>query len=152
LENQASEGMLTALESVDIDDLDSVVEICQRYVSQHECHELEDHWFDRYEPAPLTNTDHIIQLSSFQALFLESHQQHNCADTYRCDVSTGEYALFQVLTPERATLGLKFNPKKGKYQLDQLLLQNNQPVAASTRREVKRWLKHVQQAKSPELP
>jgi hypothetical protein len=144
--------MLTALESVDIDDLDSVVEICQRYLSQQECDEIENHWFDRYELAPLANAEHMIQLSSFQALFLESHQQHNCTDTYRCDVSTGEYALFQVLTPERATLGLKLNPKKQRYQLDQLLLQNNQPVAPETRRAVRRWLKQAQQGKSRKLP
>lgn len=154
LEDQSSEGMLAALKSIDIDDLDSVVEICKRYLNQHECDEIEDHWFDRYQPAPLANSNSIIQLSSFQALFLESHQQHNCADTYRCDVNTGEYALFQVLAPERATLGLKWNQKKQRFQLDQLLLQNNQPVAASTRCEVKRWLKTAQQGncKTADLP
>ena len=153
LDNQLSDTLISALQSVPIDDLWAVVEICEPYLTTCECHALERHWFDRYEPVGLVDNDSIIQLGSYQALFLESHQQHNCTSTYQSDAQTGEYVLFKVLAPERATLGLIWQPKKQRYRFDQLVLKNNQPVATETRRAVKRWLKQAQQTfKPPAIP
>lgn len=144
LENQLSDSMVTALAAVDLDNLDDVLDAVLPWLNPSELSQLEAHWFDRYDPVPIADNEQMIQLSDYQALFLESHRQHNCAVTYRCDVEIGDYAIFQVLGPERATLGLNLHHKKQRYQFDQLVLKDNQPVAPETRRAVKRWLKQTQ--------
>ncbi|OAI07033.1 hypothetical protein A1353_08400 [Methylomonas methanica] len=144
LENQLSDSMVTALATVDLNNLDDVLDAVLPWLNPLELSQLEAHWFDRYDPAPIADNEHFIQLSDYQALFLESHRQHNCAETYRCDVQIGDYAIFKVLQPERATLGLRWHPQQQRFVLDELVAKNNQTVSASTRRAVKRWLKRAQ--------
>lgn len=144
LENQVSDAIINALAAVDLDNLDDVLDAVLPWLNPFEGRQLEAHWYDRYDKVPIADSEHIIQLSDYQALFLESHRQHHCADTYHWDVQSGDYAIFQVLAPERATLGLKLNHKKQRYQFDQLVLKDNQPVSANTRRAVKRWLEQAQ--------
>jgi hypothetical protein len=75
----------------------------------------------------------LIALRTYQPLFLEAHQQHNCATSYHHEIQDNQYAIFRLLAQERATLGLGFNEKKQRYKIDQLLMQDNQPVSVTTR-------------------
>lgn len=106
--------------------------------------QVETYWTDQYPAIPIPDTQHCIQLNSFSSLFIESHAQHHCGLTYRSDIAEGEYALFKVLAPERATLGVKWNPKTRRYQFDQLVGKDNAKVAMATRRQIKRWVQASQ--------
>ncbi len=144
LEHQISERIMQSLQSVDLDDFATVYEACERYLNDQQRFELEDHWYERYPLLPWASHECILQITDYQQLFLEAHQQLNCALNYRSDLANNEYALFKVLEPERATLGLKWSPKQQRFQFDQLVAKNNQAVNIETRRFVKRWLKVVQ--------
>ena len=150
LENRASDIIVSDLAKIDLDDLDMVIDCVGVWLSDFDRQELEQHWFDVYDSSPLLDnvSSNLIALLSYQALFLESHQQHNCAAFYQFKVQDEGYAIFSVLAPERATLGLKFNQKKQCYQIDQLLLRDNQPVSVTTRRTIKHWLQLSQQRRS----
>lgn len=144
LEDQVSDQLLQSLATVDLNDMAAVYDTCQPYLSRCELEQLEDHWYERYPELPWARHEQIIQLNDFQELFLEAHQQHNCALTYRADIAAREYAIFRILAPERATLGLKWHPKKQRFQLDELVAKNNHDVSNTTRRILKRWLKQSQ--------
>lgn len=141
---QLSDQLMNALSALDWNDLAAVYDVCQLYLGQSELADLEKHWYERYPILPWAHDEQIIQLVDYQQLFLEAHQQHHCALTYRHDVADQSYAMFRVLAPERATLSLKWHPKKQRFQLDQLVAKNNHDVSNKTRRFVKRWLKQSQ--------
>ncbi|MCK9608937.1 MAG: hypothetical protein M0R33_21065 [Methylomonas sp.] len=144
LEHQISEQIMQTLQSVDLDDLAAVYDACQPYLNDQQRLGIEDHWYERYPLLPWASHECILPITDYQQLFLEAHQQLNCALNYRSDLANNEYALFKVLEPERATLGLKWSPKQQRFQFDQLVAKNNQAVNIETRRYVKRWLKRAQ--------
>lgn len=144
LEARASDVIIDTLKELNMDDLYEVMDQIGNLLGSFEREELEDHWFDRYGPSPVVANIYIIPLRSYQALFLESHQQHNCCSSYHSEVQCDDMAMFSVLAPERATLALKFDPHGQRYHVDQLLLKDNQPVSAATRRYIRQWLKRVQ--------
>ncbi|WP_427500905.1 hypothetical protein ACQE3E_17760 [Methylomonas sp. MED-D] len=144
LDNQVSDQLLLALQTVDWIDLAAIYECAAAYLSEIELEALENHWYERYPILPWAPHEDIVQLTDYPMLFLEAHQQHHCGLTYRSDVADQDYAIFKVLYPERATLGLKWYPKKQRFVLDQLVAANNQDVSNQTRRFVKRWLKQAQ--------
>lgn len=144
LENQLSDQLLVALQTVDWNDLAAVYDCAEVYLSESELGDLECHWYERYPVLPWTAHKHIVQLTDYPMLFMEAHQQHHCALTYRHELESQDYAIFTVLYPERATLGLKWQPTKQRFVIDELVAQNNQAISNATRRFVKRWLKLVQ--------
>ena len=56
----------------------------------------------------------------------------------------GEYITDRPVNAEE----IGFNEKKQRYKIDQLVLQDNQPVSVTTRQWVKRWLRQAQQRPS----
>lgn len=146
LEHQLSDQLLVALQLVDWLDLAAVYECAEAYLSEVELLDLERHWYERYPSLPWASHEHIVQLTEYPMLFMEAHSQHNCALTYRHELESQDYAIFKVLHPERATLALKWQPKKQRFVLDQLEVANNQAVSHATRRFVRRWINTAQQA------
>ncbi|MCK9608656.1 MAG: PcfJ domain-containing protein [Methylomonas sp.] len=144
VDRQTGELLIEALQQVDLNDLDSVYELCQPYLNEQQLVELETHWYDRHPVLAWSNHNDIVQLTDYSMLFLEAHQQHHCVLTYRHELESQEYAIFKVLHPERATLGIERQPYKQRYQLDQLVAANNQPVRTTTRHFVLRWLRQAQ--------
>ena len=148
LQLRASDRIVNNLALVDLDNLDAVIDCIGGWLGEFDRQQLERHWFDDYGPSPLPGNANLIALRTYQALFLEAHQQHNCATSYHYEIQDNQYAIFRLLAPERATLGLGFNEKKQRYKIDQLVLQDNQPVSVTTRQWVKRWLRQAQQRPS----
>ena len=148
LQLRASDRIVNNLALVDLDNLDAVIDCVGGWLGEFDRQQLERHWFDDYGPSPLPGNANLIALRTYQALFLEAHQQHNCATSYHYEIQDNQYAIFRLLAPERATLGLGFNEKKQRYKIDQLVMQDNQPVSVTTRQWVKRWLRQAQQRPS----
>jgi hypothetical protein len=148
LQLRASDRIVNDLAQIDRNDFAVVSDCIGGWLGEFDRQQLEWHWFDDYGPSPLPGNANLIALRSYQALFLEAHQQHNCATSYHYEIQDNQYAIFRLLAPERATLGLRFNEKKQRYKIDQLVLQDNQPVSANIRQWVKRWLRHAQQRTS----
>lgn len=132
LDNQLSDQLLVALQTVDWNDLAAVYECAEVYLSESELGDLECHWYERYPVLPWAAYEHIVQLTDYPMLFMEAHQQHHCALTYRHELESQHYAMFKVLHPERATLGLKWQPKKQRFVIDELVAHNNQAVSNAT--------------------
>ena len=148
LQLRASDRIVNNLALIDLENLDAVIDCIGGWLGEFDRQQLERHWFDDYGPSPLPGNANLIALRTYQALFLEAHQQHNCATSYHYEIQDNQYAIFRLLAPERATLGLGFNEKKQRYKIDQLVLQDNQPVSVTTRQWVKRWLRQAQQRPS----
>lgn len=148
LEHQAYDHILNNLALVDLDDLDCVLQCMSGWLEAFEQEQLKIHWFDDYGPSPLPGNANLIPLRSYQSVFLEALTQHHCATLHHGEMLDNEYVLFSVWSPERATLGLVYNQDKHCYEIDQLLLKDNKPVAEATEREIKRWLKQIQQLKT----
>jgi len=148
LQFRSSDRIVNNLALVDLDNLDAVIDCVGGWLGEFDRQQLQRHWFDGYGPSSLPGNANLIALRTYQALFLEAHQQHNCATSYHYEIQDNQYAIFRLMAPERATLGLEFNEKKQRYKIDQLLMQDNQPVSATTRQWVKRWLRQVQQCPS----
>jgi hypothetical protein len=148
LQLRASDRIVKNLALVDPDNLDAVIDCIGGWLGEFDRQQLERHWFDDYGPSPIPGNANLIALRTYQALFLEAHQQHNCATSYHYEIEDNQYAIFRLLAPERATLGLGFNEKKQRYKIDQLVLQDNQPASVITRQWVKRWLRQAQQRPS----
>jgi hypothetical protein len=148
LQLRASDRIVNDLAHIDLNDFAVVSDCIGGWLGQFDRQQLERHWFDDYGPSPLPGNANLIALRSYQALFLEAHQQHNCATSYHYEIQDNQYVIFCVLDPERATLGLGFNEKKQRYKIDQLVLQDNQPVSVTTRQWVKCWLRQAQQRPS----
>ena len=89
---------------------------------------------------PVPGTSDIVPLVNSDALSEEGEQQKNCVRTYAKWVAKGEGHIYRVLRPERATLAIAKGPD-GNWQIAQLKLACNQPVAEQTRKTVEAWLK-----------
>ena len=146
LKQAVSDVLVERLSTVDLNDLDAVLASIGRCLDDFDREELKAHWFDSYEPLPISlqGTADIVEICCFQQLFLETHVQHNCTVSFHHEILDQQVAFFSLLAPERATLCLRYNARRQRYKIDQLLLKDNQPVSAKTRRAVKRWLKQAQ--------
>lgn len=97
---------------------------------------------------PLSGNQDIIPITSYQQLQKEGLQLRHCVAAYHQEVSQGSYAIYQMLSPERATLGIKIKPTREgqlKFEIDQIKGVENQDVARKTRKAAASWL---QQAKA----
>jgi len=88
---------------------------------------------------PLPGTVDIVPLSRASELREEGATQHHCVGSYAATVRRGECYIYRVLAPERATLSL-VRGADGCWQIEQLNLARNRPVALSTRKAVQDWL------------
>ena len=93
-----------------------------------------------YPEPPIVGNDNIIPIVNGEELLQEGVDQKNCVASYHDDISTGHYFVYKVLSPERATLGLKLVSGQ-KPMLEQLYLKRNEEVSDKTRRAIIIWLK-----------
>jgi len=94
----------------------------------------------KFPPPPLPGTDEIVPLSSPEELTAEGRTQRNCVASYAKWVESGTGYIYRVLHPERATLSIVPGPC-GDWEIQQLKLARNEPVAALTERFVSDWLR-----------
>ncbi len=86
---------------------------------------------------------HIVPITDFAGLRIEGLRQHHCVESYHSRISNGTYYVYQVLAPERATLGVKIHRDlSGRVDLsmDQLQGLQNKPVSHETTQAVLSWL------------
>jgi hypothetical protein len=135
LQHQASDAILLALQNVELQDLSKVLQNISHLLSDSALQHLKVHWFERCESPLKIASESIIPITSYQTLFLEAHQQHNCAMVNWQWIQSRAYAICKVLEPERATLCINvllLNKGCQFGYLKQLLLKANKPVAPDT--------------------
>jgi len=91
-----------------------------------------------YPEPPVLGNDNVIAIRNQIELIQEGIEQENCVASYHDDIVAGEYYIYKVIYPERATLGL--NLAKQPLELEQLFLADNQHVSENTGCLVKAWL------------
>jgi hypothetical protein len=91
-------------------------------------------------PDPPPPPPGFVPLRTSADLRKEGREMSNCVGSYWGRVQRGQYAVYRVLEPERATLGLRFNRARGAWWIDQLKGPANQPVRPETRLYVRDWV------------
>jgi len=91
-----------------------------------------------YPTSVIEGNFNIIPITNSVDLAREAMQQHNCVWTYHEKILAGQYFVYQVMQPERATLGIQVS-EDGCLEVDQLLLQDNDDVLESTSYYIKQW-------------
>lgn len=92
-----------------------------------------------YPDPPLRGTETIVPITRYSELILEGKTQEHCIRSYHPDIQARGYYVYQVLHPQRATLGLRL--KRGMApRLDELKGHRNQPVSRETLESVQAWL------------
>lgn len=92
-----------------------------------------------YGEPPIRETPIIVPITNNRDLHMEGKIQHHCIFVYHNRIARGEYFAYQILEPERATLGLN-KTVAGGYLIDQIYLKYNGIVSDATRELVKVWL------------
>ena len=64
----------------------------------------------------------------------------HCVGSYWRKIVRGDYAVYRVLEPERATLGLRWSKARPAWSIDQLRGFANQPVRPETKVLVRDWV------------
>jgi hypothetical protein len=92
---------------------------------------------------PLAGTATIVPLATYADLRLEGQAQQHCILSYAESILSGDYYVYRVLAPERATLGLGIL-RHGKMAMDIVLEQlkgrHNTEVGDATWEAVETWL------------
>jgi len=103
-------------------------------------------WLLRPFPTPpLLSNKNIAAITSREVLIEEGKQQHHCVAVYDEDIIKGRYYVYQVLAPERATLGITIKKQQQgqsqqpKISIDQLKGYHNKAVSQETKEAVMLW-------------
>ena len=91
-----------------------------------------------YPEPPVAGIRSIVPITNSTQLFQEGDSQNNCVSSYHDAIVNGDYYIYQVLHPERATVGLYIATDLIK--IDQIYCANNEGVSAETKAKVKAWL------------
>jgi hypothetical protein len=119
--------------------LSQLTTLHDRLVSRVNDKVIQDITLIEYGEPPIQETPNIIPITNNRDLHLEGKVQHHCIFAYHDRIARGEYFAYQILEPERATLGLK-KTVAGDYTIDQIYLKYNGIVSDATRELVKVWL------------
>lgn len=92
-----------------------------------------------FGPPPIPGNAAILPISSFAALAQEGLKQQHCVVTYHERIQAHHYYVYQVLEPERCTLGLNLRPGWPP-RIEQLQGYRNAAVSATTRQTVQDWV------------
>ena len=87
-----------------------------------------------FPPPPIPGTDQIVPITDWSELLLESEEQHNCVFSCREKILAGQYAVYRVLVPVRATVGL-LREETG-WRLDQLYAAENKSLPKKLHDEI----------------
>ncbi|MDR9827696.1 PcfJ domain-containing protein [Vibrio sp. FNV 38] len=136
------------------------------HISSHEALiELHDEWVRRTNQARmesmkpidadkpyklhLDNLDHIQQITDYHDLCKEGNEMHHCISVYHNRISQGRYVVFRVTQPERATVGIRINPKMNfPYEVEQIAGVRNALPSNETREVVHSWLQTMRHTHS----
>jgi len=93
---------------------------------------------------PLLGDNNIVPITSRKALIEEGKQQGHCVAVYDEDIIRGRYYVYQVIAPERATLGISIKKKQDNSQqpslsIEQLKGYHNKTVNQATKEAVLLW-------------
>ncbi|MDQ6955264.1 MAG: PcfJ domain-containing protein [Mariprofundaceae bacterium] len=88
-----------------------------------------------FPKAPIPGTESIQPIQSYRQLVAEGRRQQHCVLSYHTRIMSGNYAVYRMLEPERATIG-----SYGCYILDQVKLHRNRTPSAETRELIRQWL------------
>jgi len=91
-----------------------------------------------YKKPPVEGTQLIVPIMNNHDLYEEGKTQHHCIASYHARIFHGEYYVYKILEPERATLGIKLI-RGGGYSIDQIYLKYNGIVSTATRESVIAW-------------
>lgn len=91
-----------------------------------------------YAPPPIAGTQTIVPITNNHELNREAKRQRHCIASYDKSIQKEKYYAYQVLQPERATLGLRLI-QAGIYKIDQIYLKYNHPVSDETKEAVMEW-------------
>ena len=101
-----------------------------------------------FPPAPISESAEIQYIQDSRQLRSEGTDMHHCIVSYLSRIKSGEYAVYRVASPERATLGLRrLNVSSDRWIIDDLRGEGNREVSEETRLTVLNWL-----AESSSLP
>ncbi len=92
-----------------------------------------------YPPPPRRGTESIVPIACFSELVLEGRLQSHCVRSYHPRILAGQYYVYQVLQPERATLGLSLR-EGSPPRIDQIQGHGNRRVSAETQDAIRAWL------------
>jgi hypothetical protein len=87
---------------------------------------------------PYQGNETILPVTSNRELFKEGKKQRHCVFSYRDSINKGTYYVYQIMEPERATLGIK--RKNGIWEIDQVKLHRNQRPTDETLEAINNWL------------
>ena len=98
---------------------------------------LIDHWRGdavpiHFPPPPFAGTKLIRPITTPEDLYREGEAMQHCVGTYARDVAEGQYYVYRVVAPVRATLSLRCR-WQGTWQADQLYQSRNRPVDTETK-------------------
>ena len=120
-------------------DLPQLTRLHDRLVSRVNDHAMQDIALIESGEPPMQETPNIIPITNNRDLHMEGKIQHHCIFAYHDRIARGEYFAYQILAPERATLGLH-KTVAGGYSIDQIYLKYNGIVSDATRELVMAWL------------
>ena len=110
-----------------------------KLVSEINDKSLQDMPLIEYGKPPIDETPNIVPITNNRDLHMEGKIQHHCIFVYHDRIARGDYFAYQILEPERATLGLN-KTVAGGYTIDQIHLKYNGLVSDATREMVMMWL------------
>lgn len=138
--------MADDLEIVDImirirscESIPQLTSLHDRLVSEINDKALQDMPLVEYGEAPIKETSIIVPITNNHDLHLEGRIQQHCISSYHNKITSGNYYAYQILKPERATLGLN-KTIEGGYIIDQVYLKCNGIVSDATRELIMGWL------------
>jgi hypothetical protein len=120
----------------------------QEVVAMHDVYieRINQKTFDKYAdveyPTPtLEGSETIVPILNYKDLYLEGKGMKHCIVSYHDRLVEGEYLVFKVLEPERATLGL--TKKNGKFSIDEIRLKCNKAPSEETKETVYWWFQNA---------
>ena len=100
---------------------------------------IDDLPFITFPEPPLLGNDDIIPITNNKQLHHEGANLHHCVATYEVGVLRGDYYVYSVMAPERATLGMRIS-EDGSVRIDQLKKAHNQKPSQDMVDSVRAWL------------
>ncbi|AEG31306.1 PcfJ domain-containing protein [Thiomicrospira cyclica] len=118
--------------------LDGLHALHDRLVTHYNRLQRAKHKNTLFPACRLSGSDTIVPISNTYDLLQEGSDMKHCIGSYNPRVLRGEYFVFKVLAPERATLGLHY--VRGELKVDQLRLKRNATPTKETQEAVYWWL------------
>jgi hypothetical protein len=94
----------------------------------------------QFPPPPIPGTEGIEHISDGRGLYEEGEAMHHCVAIYLDSTARGHYAIYRVLSPERATLQLARSRRCPRWYIAELKGPCNRRVKPSTKAAIQDWL------------